>query len=74
MHSQQPDSSFPWQNIYDAHCHPTDTLANLRSIPSMRAKVLLIMATRAEDQRLVANAATHYGVAIQEVLSAVYTR
>lgn len=52
---EKPSADFPWHiGVIDAHNHIGERMLTIADIPEMRSRCLAIMATRSQDQPLVA--------------------
>ncbi|KAF7561047.1 hypothetical protein G7046_g3092 [Stylonectria norvegica] len=61
---------FPWSlGVFDAHCHCGERPLALANLPNSRARGIAVMATRTQDQALVADMATRYGINSSEDLT-----
>ncbi len=47
--------------MYDAHCHPTDSMDNINLINNMTVSKLVCMSTRIDDQQLVEDCIHSFG-------------
>ena len=55
------DAPFPWHlDLFDGHCHPTDTPSAFDEVTKMKTQALTVMASRRQDQDLVANLAERF--------------
>ncbi|KAF4944634.1 hypothetical protein FSARC_14617 [Fusarium sarcochroum] len=67
LHSTEP---FPWHlGVFDAHNHVGERIPSVADLPKMKARSVAIMATRTQDQPLIASVARLHGVKSHDCFS-----
>ncbi|PNP73741.1 hypothetical protein FNYG_12931 [Fusarium nygamai] len=67
-----PDNAepFPWHiGVFDAHNHIGERVNSVSDLPNMKSRAVAIMATRTQDQPLIASIAKTHGVKSPECFS-----
>ncbi|CAM1501350.1 Fc.00g105120.m01.CDS01 [Cosmosporella sp. VM-42] len=68
-------NDFPWYvGVFDAHCHCGERPLCLTNLPSSRTRGMAVMATRTQDQSLVADMAASYGISERDDLAKADSR
>lgn len=64
------EDPFPWHlGVFDAHNHVAERMLSVSDLPNMKARAIVVMATRTQDQSFVADLAASHGVKGQDRFS-----
>ncbi|KAH7150432.1 hypothetical protein B0J13DRAFT_661331 [Dactylonectria estremocensis] len=64
------DDPFPWHlGVFDAHNHVAERMLSVSDLPKMKARAMAVMATRTQDQPLVADLVASHGLGDRDCFS-----